>query len=196
MNKIRQYDNQDSMFDKRCRNYIAAAVSDGAGSCKHSAIASNVACNAAVNYWINNISFIKKAACELIAENTMTVVQYSLMKAAKTNKHDYKDYCCTLVMCLINKKSGELITLHVGDGSIYELEADGMNRISDPQNGLFRYQTFFVNQDNSIEHCRVQKRRSKNGIMLCSDGLDSLFPVRARGQGKRPCRERNRSCGC
>lgn len=173
-NKIRNIKNQDAYESYERKDIKIFAVSDGAGSYLNSSIAAETACIAAVNYWKNNIQYIKKAKMESIAAYTIAVVQYHLAETARIKGHRYKDYCCTLIISMIYQHKGirKMITLHIGDGRICEINSNKITDVSAPENGSSVYSTFFVNQDNAYNHCRVIKKDCTGEILLCSDGFD------------------------
>ena len=174
-NKVREINNQDAYELYENKNIKILAVSDGAGSYLNSLTAAEAACRAAVNYWKNNIQYIKKARPQNIAAYTIAVVQYHLAETARIKGHRYEDYCCTLVLSMIYQHKGirKIITLHIGDGRICELYSNKITDVSAPENGSNVYSTFFINQSNAYNHCHVIKKDCVGEILLCSDGLDS-----------------------
>ncbi len=94
----------------------------------------------------------------------------------RTNIWGRNLFACTVVAFAIHK-NGDWVAVHIGDGGIIGRDQDGdLKIISLPENGEYANETYFVTQDDAIQHIRVVHSldpRAPYGIcdaLLFSDG--------------------------
>jgi serine/threonine protein phosphatase PrpC len=165
--------------------WLAAVVSDGAGSAKYAEIGAEttvkifceslIALSSELNTrtpgtWIN----------DFLIEKILALRQQLRIIAGKD---EINEYHCTLVAALVGEKGG--FSIHIGDGHItggnFELLNDGKinlnsNNINSlPENGEYANETFFVTEGNWVKHIRVSPLPPLDWIALTSDGGSSLL---------------------
>ena len=171
-----------SVLESADGQWLAIAVSDGAGSAKHSELSSRFITDffskslislseelgkREIGAWINDYV----VECILKARN-------ELRKLA--NSDNLRDYHCTLVACLLGETGGFLI--HIGDGAVIggktiptETKSDYFSSL--PENGEYSNETFFVTEGDWIKRLRITPINSVDWIMLGTDGGTSLSMV-------------------
>lgn len=165
--------------------WLAAVVSDGAGSAKYAEIGAEttvkifceslIALSSELNTrtpgtWIN----------DFLIEKILALRQQLRIIAGKD---EINEYHCTLVAALVGEKGG--FSIHIGDGHItggnFELLNNGKinlnsnNINSFPENGEYANETFFVTEGNWVKHIRVSPLPPLDWIALTSDGGSSLL---------------------
>lgn len=98
-----------------------------------------------------------------------------------------RDYACTLVGCLLSREGG--CFFHIGDGFAIYMKADGECVLSQPENGEYSNETFFVTDDDWNEHLRLTSLSeiSSGGLIgLMSDGASPFTVNRPRTGFFRP----------
>lgn len=167
-------------------NWLAVAVCDGAGSAEFAEIGATI-----------TSSYFCKKLITLAAElnerppggwindfviNCITDVRNELR--LKAGSDDIRKYHCTLVAALIGKSGG--FSIHIGDGALFggnfEINSNG-NHIdlnknfikSNPENGDYANETFFITEGNWIKHLRILPMPPLDWIVVCTDGGASLL---------------------
>ena len=79
-----------------------------------------------------------------------------------------------LFVCLKNDK---IIVAHLGDGIILYNKSDEIKVLSEPENGEFINQTYFVTSSHYNHHLRLYKGSIDDisGFYLMTDGVSNLF---------------------
>ena len=165
--------------------WVAIAVCDGAGSAEFSergaTVTSSYFCselirlaeqlqNRAPGGWINDFVI----SCVLN-------VRESLRSIAGSD--DLRGYHCTLVSALVGPSGG--FAIHIGDGAIFggKFKSDIENKstelnssyiISNPENGEYSNETFFITEGNWIKHLRITPLPALDWLVACTDGGASL----------------------
>jgi hypothetical protein len=91
------------------------------------------------------------------------------------------DYSATIVAAFVSEAGGFI--LHIGDGIASTLSHDkeagilGLKLVaqSDPENGEYVNQTFYVTEQNWIRHVRITPVTNVDCLVLCSDGAQEIF---------------------
>ena len=161
--------NQDSAYCIQMPDYLVAVVCDGAGSATHSGIGA---------------SRVAEQTCRLISQaleqgppssmlwtNSLAQVRTDLDQFASANGHQLKDYSCTVVGLCLWQDQGWFF--HIGDGfAIFQQNAE-LIIISQPENGEFSDETYFLTSPHWLEHCRITELPTQSPgavIGLMSDG--------------------------
>lgn len=150
-NIIRDVENQDSYRIVRHGQYYIIVISDGAGGYLNSKQASFTACSAAVENWVNNCEIITNSDDEHIISSTIFFIQQCLKEKAEQKRHDYNNYCCTLLLCLLNMQSEQATILQIGDSFIYEYTSKTLYRHTNPN----KLKNTFINSNEAIEKCHI-----------------------------------------
>ena len=87
------------------------------------------------------------------------------------------DYACTLVALIIT--DNHVVSVHIGDGLVAELQQKGVTTLSLPENGTSKCTTYFVTGEDAAAHTRIAVRQhdpNTTGFAVMSDGAgDVLF---------------------
>jgi len=170
---------QDSVLVKKEDDYLFLGLADGAGSAKHSDIGSSrilkflsVHMRIAFDYYKNE---------EDSNEDLLKAIHMALDNSANYHKVKIEDLSSTLLFIAI--QNDDYIVTHIGDGVIGTLDKDDeLSVFSEPENGEFANQTYFITSNDSN---RVRIYRGDisdfNGLVLMSDGVeDSLYEYKTR----------------
>jgi hypothetical protein len=98
-----------------------------------------------------------------------------------------RDYACTLVGCIASRDGG--FFFHIGDGVAVHQRGDGESVLSQPENGEFADQTYFITDDYWEAHLRLTPLSEVNRgclIGLMSDGSSPFVINRLRTGFYRP----------
>lgn len=90
---------------------------------------------------------------------------------------DVRELSSTLMMIAVDEKTGEYMTIHLGDGAIIGARSDGSIRIvSEPENGMTSQYTYLSTSDDAMMHLRIAFGRihSYSRIVMVTDGAASI----------------------
>lgn len=148
-----------------CQDEVAAisengitviALSDGAGSCKDSHIASKQAVNWALEYLVTNFEKIYGGN----ETNDMASFNENIIEVANAGRNCFNELdipleecCCTLLAIAISE-TGKWIGIHIGDGMIFKKDRE-LSILSQEEHGEYCNQTFFLNEEISSKHLRI-----------------------------------------
>jgi len=120
-------------------------------------------------HWINDF-VIEKVLQTRIA----------LRRLAKSD--DIRDFNCTVVACLLGPSGG--FSIHIGDGAVvggYRKESNEHTAaslfLSEPENGEYANETFFVTEGDWVKHLRISPMPKMDWVMCCTDGGSALALV-------------------
>jgi hypothetical protein len=123
----------------------------------------------APGHWINDF-VIEKVLQTRIA----------LRQLAKSD--DIRDFNCTVVACLLGPSGG--FSIHIGDGAVvggYRKESNDHSAaslfLSEPENGEYANETFFVTEGDWVKHLRISPMPKMDWVMCCTDGGSALALV-------------------
>lgn len=167
--------------------WISCVVSDGAGSAKHSQIASKLLTKTLSVKLIDLSEKIASNGWEYAYKkfivDAIESVRDDLKKQAKSE--DLRDYHCTLIATLIGEKEG--LSIHLGDGAIFggSITPTEKNKvtlskntfISLPENGQYANETFFVTEKDWQNHLRIKKIEGLDWIVTATDGGTALAMI-------------------
>lgn len=180
---------QDSCFVETSADgqWASLVISDGAGTARHSEKSSALVCeffgrslielSGELNHrepgaWINDFVIEK-------------IIETRKQLRSLANSDSLKDYHCTLVASLIGPTGGFLI--HIGDGALFGgdyKDLDEVNNviapnfvISEPENGEYANETFFITEGDWIKHLRITPIRPVDWIVLGTDGGTSIAMI-------------------
>ena len=170
---------QDSIYSKYENKTMVSALSDGAGSCSKSEIGSELCTRYIADFFCNNFNTIYKQDKKNISETLVLQLKDELKKKAEKLKISVNDLSSTLLFVAV--KNNKFIAGHIGDGLIGSFHDTGARVFSAPENGEHGNETFFITQNNALDHFRIYKGNLKSiiGFILMSDGsYDNLFDKR------------------
>jgi hypothetical protein len=119
-----------------------------------------------------------------------TIIQTArsqLNDTALSRQIELRDFACTLVGCITSQSGG--CFFHIGDGFAVHMSNDGESVLSQPENGEYSDETYFVTDENWNDHLRVTLLSEINQgelIGLMSDGVSPFAVNRPRTGFFRP----------
>jgi len=166
------------------KSWVAVAVCDGAGSARKSEIGSQLVSKAFASKLIllSNEFDTKKPGFwinDFLIQQVLNVRE-ELRKIANSDNLD--DYHTTLIACLVGKTGGFVI--HIGDGSLVGgvakqdqevLWLDSERFISEPQNGEYSNETYFITEPNWIKNIRVTPLPPLDWFLIGTDGGSAFY---------------------
>jgi hypothetical protein len=170
--------------------WLAIAVSDGAGSAKFSDQSAKLISD---KFTQSLIGFSEKLEANVPGSwitdfllNDIIQARYALRKLAASD--NLKDYHCTLVAALIGPSGG--FSIHLGDGAIIggnfdslhdgNIDLSSPNFESAPENGEYANETFFITESDWIRHVRIEPLPKISWIVLGTDGGMALATLNDR----------------
>jgi hypothetical protein len=190
-------DCDDSYFVGQTSNgYLAAIVSDGAGSAEFGGFAARDICLSGEQFLadLENMSAPAgaEAPCqegnasheaqhhlielEQLVQNRLAVARDRLLEHAAKASSDPKNYLATVVGVVAHPGIGVLI-FHLGDGAATVFAPSGEALItSQPMNGEYLNQTYFLVEDWWKEHLRFCRSTALpvGSIFMMTDGVTEL----------------------
>lgn len=156
---------------------FVSAVSDGAGSAKHSDIGSWLA----TSHFIELIEFYLDAGRHVANIDRDQIVDWmsqtaqKLTDRAREDGNDPKGYSCTLLVSIVGHDVA--VFAQVGDGAIVVShgEADGWSWVFWPQRGQYANQTTFILSDNAMDVLEFNLApRRIDELAMFSDGIERM----------------------
>lgn len=176
---IRQYSN-------RGKQYIVAALSDGAGSAAKSEYGSKALVEGITEYVISFFdSLVALVSKDKLAFKTEIIEEANdiLEKTSKDKSCAVRDLASTLMFVATDQKN--IIYFHVGDGVIIMRKRDMFSVISKPYNGEYANETVFVNSHDAadVAHAGIfELSGSVDSLFLMSDGPEPVFYSKRDGK--------------
>ncbi len=177
-------DCQDSSYTIVRDNIAVIVVCDGAGSRQHSGVGAK-ACAKIVGEYVLRVFWGLyegfKFECEHTKEIFVRNVQNEMMGAVD---YDMSEVLCTLCF-FAGDNEGRWICGHIGDGIAF-MSLDGLRVVSEPENGYYKNETFFINQqfDIALQHFRISLGKESHSyyVLLSTDGCQDLFWKKITGE--------------
>lgn len=84
---------------------------------------------------------------------------------------------------------GRYLSGHLGDGVQVRVTPQGAEVFSPPENGEFENETFFLTEEDALEHFRLRRGRLEGmgSLLLMSDGMGESLYDRGAGRPARAC---------
>ena len=167
---------QDSVFSFAKNNIDIVSLADGAGSCKHSDIGSNLSNKIIANFISDNFDELYELGKGDIAKSILDVAIKGLNQKAVELQIDLNDLSSTLLFIASN--NNKILAGHIGDGMIVQVKENKSKVLSTPETGEFLNSTYFLTTTNAQDHLRIYKSKlkGKTGFVLMSDGTaESLY---------------------
>lgn len=174
---------QDSSALTSCdqEGWLAACVSDGAGTARLAKQGSQIASSMFVREMSSVATKVDgKGVGEWLVDEIIQVVLRIRDTLRQRQDSTLADYNCTLVGCLIGPSGGVLV--HLGDGLAVggefarskgdDLTANAWTNVtlSEPRNGEYSNETFFITEGRWLTNLRITPVGPLDWLMLCSDG--------------------------
>ncbi|GAB1476460.1 hypothetical protein MASR2M70_12940 [Bacillota bacterium] len=156
---------QDKVHTVEKNGTVCIALADGAGSKSNSGKCAEIAINVTSNLIIECFDNMFLSETHHIS---YAIIQKVKDAINKTNI-DPQSMASTLLMVAV--KGHRFIAVHIGDGLIVKYDGK-CSVLSEPENGAYRNETFFITDSNANEHLRIYKGEIQEpfGFMLMSDG--------------------------
>lgn len=177
-------DCQDSVTIHEDENCIVAALADGLGSLKYSALASRTA-TSTVCQWLSSVKQEELILDTKEQEDRFRVeftaaLQDTVLKVAQENSVKSKMLDCTLAFAFVSKVGNFALAGLIGDSAVCIIAEDDSFVISD--SGSFSNGTRAVLDKDAGEHMLLRKfkidRDKVVGFILTSDGLDNEIYIK------------------
>jgi hypothetical protein len=161
---------------------ISIVVSDGCGSAQKSEQGSLF-----ISEYISSAllalspELIKRGPGEWLIDKSVMILAELRETMRRKYGDDIRDYAATIVAALVSDLGGFL--LHVGDGvaTSFAIKGSGAKKQitlvaqSNPENGEFANQTFYITEPDWIRHIRITPLAQVDCLVLNTDGAQALF---------------------
>ena len=160
---------QDHISYRTGKNILFAALADGAGSRRYGGESAKTAVEVTDGYFKRKRKIFcncKTVSADISELFERKYKEYGLKK---------KDIGTTLLFVAI--LGNKYIAGHIGDGVIIMKNAHGISVLSEPENGLYENETFFLPQETEADHFRIYTGEidQKSGFILASDGISGAL---------------------
>lgn len=157
-------------FGKR-NEWLVIAVSDGAGSARHSHLGSWITCQRLVK------SARSRCRSTPITDNALLALFYNareeLCRSARKKKLGLGEFACTALFALVGPESATFA--QIGDGAIVYSIGDDFPTVFWPDHGEYVNSTYFLTSDSFERHIRFMTiSEPLRKIALLTDGLQSI----------------------
>jgi hypothetical protein len=91
---------------------------------------------------------------------------------------DISTYAATIVRAMVSEAGGFVVHLGDGIGTAFTITKPNTLTIgaqSDPENGEYANQTFYVTEDNWLHHLRITPFGAAQSVLLATDGGEPLL---------------------
>lgn len=167
----------DKIFFHRTNEITTSVLADGAGSKKMSSIGAKIATKTlsrAMPGLLTGMRFSNKSDLFQSAKELKENIVFYINDAIKSSQNftgDISDYACTLLFATYVKNCNRWVIGHIGDGVICAMDCkDNIITISEPENGEFANETFFITDSEAISKLRIYIVKGIKGVVLASDG--------------------------
>jgi hypothetical protein len=177
---------QDASVVKTAKagEWVVIVVSDGAGTATRAEEGAHLV-----------VKFFSEELLKLVDELTTRspghwindfviekVLQTRIALRRLANSDDIRDFNCTVVACLLGPSGG--FSIHIGDGAVvggYRKESNDPAAaslfLSEPENGEYANETFFITEGDWVKHLRISPMPKMDWVMCCTDGGSALALV-------------------
>lgn len=179
--------NQDSVMVAmpvlgRLGHAVIMAVSDGAGSARHSGHGSQAACAAGVASLSRQLTrnpaiAIKEHLLRSALRRSVCNARRSVVKTAQkldwsSGPAKVNEYACTLMLTVVSQRL--VGVAHVGDGCVVAGRGDEWNLLSAPDNGEFANETKFLTNPRNLPRITVSAGYEIKCVAAITDGLQDV----------------------
>ena len=195
----RKIECQDRTFYYKENGVHVLTLSDGAGSRSKSQFGAEIVTEYAAKYVAKNFIDLlilseKRGKDQQLVDRDLLKIKTDFLTyltemlnafCLKTEGVQINDLACTLELYAF--KDNKYFAIHIGDGVIGLLKSDitgeTLKVLSHPENGGAPNITFFITDNNAIEHLRVYSGEMNNikGIILMSDGPEEALYQKDNG---------------
>jgi hypothetical protein len=169
---------QDAVAVRTWGPVTVAALADGAGSAPAAERGAGIAVFSALYHLqraLGKRRIGKPLEPDVVLRRVLREVRIDLKRTAKKHRLALDDLAATLIVAVSNSDTGDLHTLHIGDGAI--VAGPPWRIVSAPQQGPSREYTHFVTDRDAERRAVVTRHRCAGPLtlVLFSDGLQDLI---------------------
>jgi|SRR5208283_3000927 len=157
------------------RDFFISIASDGAGSTTNGGVGAEIACE---SLYCQILSAIHegKTISSVTNDEVRTWISLSreaIVARAKQDGQRVKDHACTLIGVVMTFDYA--LFFQIGDGCIVFGDKTGYSTVFWPEQGEYANMTYFVTDDDFLEHIRIDHKVSPpEEIAVFTDGLQNL----------------------
>ena len=169
---------QDQTALIRGPGWLAAALSDGAGSAAQAETGAWIAAQSAAHAAAARLAAApnpKTAPLQNMIRESFQVARMELQRYAARRQHKIRDYNCTL---LVGIAAGNLAAAgQIGDGHAVAQQDEGsFQTVTEPHQGEYANETLFLTAPNALQQLHVAEAPgTSQSLVLSSDGLQRLI---------------------
>ncbi len=181
---------QDASHSVVSDDLLVAVVCDGAGSAREGRAGSEFIAHTLAELLAGDLRADRSAdvaRLDAIIRGAIEAARLKLAEFAASRNLALEDFACTLVGCAAVNGGGYFF--HVGDGFAIQQGPAGDTVLSQPENGEYADETYFVTDENWHDHLRLTLLPAPEPgavIGLMSDGTAPFAVNRARSGFFRP----------
>ncbi|MFZ1957510.1 MAG: PP2C family serine/threonine-protein phosphatase [Methanoregula sp.] len=157
------------------RDFFIGLAADGAGSTTHGGTGAEIVCEM---LYLQILSAIRKREDISSVTNDeikawVSASREAIVARAQGDGRRVKDYACTLIGVVV--ADNDALFFQIGDGCIVVGDKAGYRTVFWPDQGEYANMTFFVSDDDFLEHTRIAREETPpDEIALFTDGLQNL----------------------
>lgn len=167
-------------FEVTPSGWLVGAVSDGAGSAPRSEFGARTFCSGVVRYLVTRLEGLEPSKRlrltdtdgRVWVEDAIDMLRTSLRNLKENDSERLDQFHTTLLGVIAGPEGG--IFFHVGDGACFAARSDDLSKsvVSEPENGQYSNETYFVTQENWREHLRLSLFGPEYDLIaLMTDGV-------------------------
>lgn len=175
-----QKQNQDCALDFYDGHLAIIVVCDGAGSKTFGGVGSNYLCRVLIRHLrltkpSDHVIF--RESIERAIDSFRCVIERLCRQ--KNLKVTLEDFACTMMVCFRQISAHRTLNYcaHLGDGAIFYLDSafESAEFVSLPENGEYANQTYFVTDENWLDHLRIHSPPDEAfNLILMTDGVTPM----------------------
>jgi hypothetical protein len=157
------------------RDFFIGLAADGAGSTTRGGTGAEIACE---TLYHQILAAIRKGdpPSRVTDDEIRTWISTSreaILARAQDDGQRLREYACTLIGVVLSDDYA--LCFQIGDGCIVTGDDTGYHTVFWPEQGEYANTTFFVTDEDFLDHIRIDRREKLPGeIALFTDGLQNL----------------------
>lgn len=156
------------------KDFFIGIVSDGAGSTTEGGRGAEIACRTLYTQITDAVreTHDLSGITDQDVRNWITVSRDAIVSEAQEKKKRLREYACTILGSIAG--NGRVIFFQIGDGAIVTGSGPEYQTIFWPEQGEYANTTFFITDEQYLDHLQVHNAESQDEIALFTDGLQNL----------------------
>lgn len=180
---------QDRFCVREDDAHLVLALADGASACARSRTGARIASETGSEYVLRYGTQLTQCPPEKAAALLLEEVCYHLRRQAVEDERDISEYASTLLICRLNKNTGELLVFSLGDDTLFLLGEGKLIPAVTPRRRWGGCPLTVTEDASRAMTVRELRLAPKEMLMMCTDGFTGLFP-----QAGETLRESMRQC--